>query len=457
MEDIPESVTTTLSKLPVELQSVIRRKCSRDPKTRFTYKIHLLLAFILTNSYLEEEVGIGWVSEQEFRINKKRLVELLGIKMNSMNVNLHDLGFHKMQHEKNGWTRWTRDGFTQNRILMDTDLESVQADIPRTKKVATIEVPTSLLNEPEGKLEHEKPEIGDKITDQITSENNESTSHQIHFDQNLESDKNEDEIPTTILKDDLGHSYILGTVMRTACNIFVQTCITLWFQMFNNLPIYEKVPKNVFIKQLALAAKRPEQPIQNSIEVIEAIFADRDNDMNSINNLDNNNNNNNNNSVNNDNDTDSGINHDKNNDVSNDNDKKEYENNDKTKKKDDFTFIDLLTFLARFGPIETSMIKIAHMAKCTILNSNTMSGYGNNFRNNWIFFYPPQTSDVTSLSMYGYFDSNELNMFVINMQETGTVKKVWNMPLIDAYGCYLADEKVKTFCSWLSFFEDIQK
>ena len=134
-ESASENISKTLAKLPVELQTIIRRKCSRDPKTRFTYKIHLLLAFVLTRSQLEDEVGIGWVSEHEFRINKKKLVELLGIKMNSMNVNLHDLGFHKMQHEKNGWTRWTRDGFTQNKILMDTDFyENISNDLAKPRK-----------------------------------------------------------------------------------------------------------------------------------------------------------------------------------------------------------------------------------------------------------------------------------------------------------------------------------
>ena len=325
-EDIPESVTSTLSKLPPELQSVIRRKCSRDPKTRFTYKIHLLLAFILTNTQLEEEVGIGWVSEQEFRINKKRLVELLGIKMNSMNVNLHDLGFHKMQHDKGGWTRWTRDGFTQNRILMDTNLDPPNSETPKTRKFTTIEI------------------------------------------------------------EELSQTFTLGAIMKSASDLFLNSVLSLWKSLFQQ-EITDKINAKLFIEKLATATIRPEQPWQNAVDVIEAIVI----------------------------------------------------NNGQT----ELTYTDLLRFMAIFGPIETSMIKIGHLAKCTLST-------------HWVFFREPKPNEIVSMNFYGYFDTNEINCFVISL-EGGITKKVWNMPLIDAYGCYLVDEKVKTYPSWLSFYEHVQK
>lgn len=324
-EEIPESVSSTLSKLPAELQSIIRRKCSRDPKTRFTYKIHLLLAFILTNSHLEDEVGIGWVSEQEFRINKKRLVELLGIKMNSMNVNLHDLGFHKMQHEKNGWTRWTRDGFTQNRILLDTDLDPPPENV-KMKKQATIE-----LHSPDETL-------------------------------------------------------TMGSVLQSVCDIFYETVIDIWRHHFSQ-DLNAKLTSKSFIGILSELAKRPEQPLSNAIKILESII--------------------------------------------------------NPSNLDELSFKDLLRFLAMFGPVETSMIKIGHLAKCTIAS-------------NWAFFKAPLPTEIVSMSFHGRFDENEINRFTVTF-EVGLVKKVWNNPLIDAYGCYLADDKATTYSSWFSYYDFLQK
>ena len=326
-ESASENISKTLAKLPVELQTIIRRKCSRDPKTRFTYKIHLLLAFVLTRSQLEDEVGIGWVSEHEFRINKKKLVELLGIKMNSMNVNLHDLGFHKMQHEKNGWTRWTRDGFTQNKILMDTDLyENISNDLAKPRKYSNVEIP------------------------------------------------------------ELGQLCTLGSLSKNTCDLFINASITLWKKIFN-IDINGKLSKQFFIEKLAYATKALEQSIQNALDVIESIF--------------------------------------------------------ESDSEREFVFYDFFKFLSMFGPIDTSMIKIGHLAKCTLYN-------------NWIFFKTPDPQETSSLSFYGQFDSSEPNCFVVST-ENGISRKVWNMPLINAYGNYLIDDNLKTFCSWGSFYNDLQK
>jgi hypothetical protein len=45
-EEVSANVSATIAKLPIELQSILDRKCSGDLTTRFTSKIESLLAFV---------------------------------------------------------------------------------------------------------------------------------------------------------------------------------------------------------------------------------------------------------------------------------------------------------------------------------------------------------------------------------------------------------------------------
>ncbi|OHT13652.1 39 kDa initiator binding protein [Tritrichomonas foetus] len=102
--------------LPLDLQSILKRKSSRDPSSRFSSKLHLLLSFVLKNTEqnLEDIIGCAWVNEEEFKLNKKQICLVLGIKLNTLNVNLHALGFIQQKHNKDGWTLWKRPGFTRS-------------------------------------------------------------------------------------------------------------------------------------------------------------------------------------------------------------------------------------------------------------------------------------------------------------------------------------------------------
>jgi hypothetical protein len=99
--------------LPEAIRDVLRRKSSRDPASRFTTKLHVLLAYTAQNPDLHEKVGICWTTREEFRVNKQTLSSVMGIRLNSLNVNLRDHNFQQLGRNKDGWTRWRRSGFVR--------------------------------------------------------------------------------------------------------------------------------------------------------------------------------------------------------------------------------------------------------------------------------------------------------------------------------------------------------
>ena len=112
--------------LPPEILKIIRRKSSRDPVARFSNKLHMLLGFAGDDRDLQESLGLGWIDDNQFRINKKRLIITMEIKLNTLNVNLKDLKFRQVRVDKDGWTVWDRAGFT--RESTPDDLADVRAD-----------------------------------------------------------------------------------------------------------------------------------------------------------------------------------------------------------------------------------------------------------------------------------------------------------------------------------------
>jgi hypothetical protein len=111
--------------LPEYLRSVLSRKSSRNPNSQFTTKLQHLLRYTETNPSQIENVGLAWMTDDEFKLNKTSLIAAMGIKLNTLNVNLRDLGFKQVQKEKDGWARWRRSDFTRNDELPDPDSESL--------------------------------------------------------------------------------------------------------------------------------------------------------------------------------------------------------------------------------------------------------------------------------------------------------------------------------------------
>lgn len=134
--------------LPPELQQILKRKSSRDPNSRFSTKLHLLLSFVSKSNdkEMENKIGCAWNTDDEFRINKQTISRILGIKVNTLNVDLNSLKFKQLKHNKNGWTVWHKDGFTRT---------SIQPDTPTSQQVYPQQINTqNLPMDPNIKLGH---------------------------------------------------------------------------------------------------------------------------------------------------------------------------------------------------------------------------------------------------------------------------------------------------------------
>jgi hypothetical protein len=131
-----------VNRLPPNIQAILKRKSSRDPNSRFTSKLRVLLDFATNYPRFENDIGLSWVDEETFRINKRALAGVMGVKVNTLNVNLRDLHFEQQNPPKDGWTTWKKEGFTRNsgRPPMDEILPSIpdfaaQIAFPRIGKV----------------------------------------------------------------------------------------------------------------------------------------------------------------------------------------------------------------------------------------------------------------------------------------------------------------------------------
>jgi hypothetical protein len=104
-----------ISRLPSDIQTMLKSKSSRDPNSRFTSKLAALLSYVSRFPSSEDEIGVSWVNEVTFRLKKRVLISILGIKINTLNVNLRDLKFvQQTSPAKDGWTYWHKEGFTRS-------------------------------------------------------------------------------------------------------------------------------------------------------------------------------------------------------------------------------------------------------------------------------------------------------------------------------------------------------
>jgi hypothetical protein len=108
-----------IARLPSDLQAMLKRKSSRDPESRFTSKISALLNYVARSPESEDNIGICWIDDATFKMKKRVLISVLGIKLNTLNVNLRDLHFTQQPSAaKDGWTYWQKEGFTRASISL---------------------------------------------------------------------------------------------------------------------------------------------------------------------------------------------------------------------------------------------------------------------------------------------------------------------------------------------------
>jgi hypothetical protein len=116
--------------LPEHIREALKRKSSRDPNSRFQTKLHLLLSYSSEFPNLQDRIGLMWTSDDEFKMNKITLSSVMNIKLNTINVNLRDLNFEKVERDKEGWTRWRRVGFTRTNSGIETDADAARRADP---------------------------------------------------------------------------------------------------------------------------------------------------------------------------------------------------------------------------------------------------------------------------------------------------------------------------------------
>lgn len=203
-----------ISKLPLEIQTVLKRKSSRDPASRFTSKLYMLLNYVAANPHMEPEIGVAWMDDNEFRMNKRVLINIMGIKLNTLNVNLRDLHFKQLQHNKDGLTRWYKPGFARNGIQIDDTTSSFQ-NPPKQKKKPPAP-PASFI------------------------------SNQIPF--------------------------ALGGCNQSIISQFFNTTRMIWSELNPTHPMCDRTNSTDFLKNAASRFKQEDQPYENALEVLTAIM-----------------------------------------------------------------------------------------------------------------------------------------------------------------------------------------
>jgi hypothetical protein len=80
------------------------------------------LTYVTQLPTIADRVGLSWISEEEFKMHKVILSGVMGIKPNTLNVNLRDLCFVQRQRSKDGWSFWCRPGFCRTSCGIDIEI-----------------------------------------------------------------------------------------------------------------------------------------------------------------------------------------------------------------------------------------------------------------------------------------------------------------------------------------------
>jgi hypothetical protein len=107
--------------IPEDLRAKLKLKSSRNPESHFSAKLHLLLSFVDQHPELVH-IGCAWVTDGVFKMHKAVLAQTMEIKLNSLNVDLKDLGFRQDALAPDGWSCWSHPQFTRagNNITRET-------------------------------------------------------------------------------------------------------------------------------------------------------------------------------------------------------------------------------------------------------------------------------------------------------------------------------------------------
>jgi hypothetical protein len=172
---------------------------------------------------MEEQMGLGWCDNDVFRIFKPRLLGVMGVKLNTLNVNLHDLHFVQLHGDKNGWTRWRRDGFTRR---------NYQVVLPRADPSLPALDGNGIFGEADVHILPKEPVIDRPLLNVA------------HMDEE--------------------QARTLETL-----------CISEWSTICNSVEVIS-VSTDFFVSTAAQRYRQPNQPFQNAFDVLRAIIAPQD-------------------------------------------------------------------------------------------------------------------------------------------------------------------------------------
>ena len=114
--------------LPSEIKSVVSHRASKNEETRFPHKLFKLLEWSGHHQNRQEIAGCGWISEDEFFLDKSFICHHFGIKLNTLNSNLKNLGFVQSRKRQNDRTFFKNTSSTFKNVSQDHDLLTIRHD-----------------------------------------------------------------------------------------------------------------------------------------------------------------------------------------------------------------------------------------------------------------------------------------------------------------------------------------
>lgn len=100
--------------IPSDVLAFVRTHSNKNGICRFPQKLWKLLHWAGDNKQRLQVSGCGWLSDTVFIMNKELLSEVMAIKLNTLNVNLKNLGFEQVSNRNGSYTFWTHRSFRRD-------------------------------------------------------------------------------------------------------------------------------------------------------------------------------------------------------------------------------------------------------------------------------------------------------------------------------------------------------
>lgn len=109
--------------IPAELHEVSKSKDADKSEQVFPHRLWKILQWVGNDQVKRTNMGCGWMSENEFFIEKSRFCQILEIKLNTLNFKLRSCKFQQSRQRHGNCTYWVCEKFSQKSTIQD--LESV--------------------------------------------------------------------------------------------------------------------------------------------------------------------------------------------------------------------------------------------------------------------------------------------------------------------------------------------